>query len=253
MIETKTEERVHRICINRPEKKNAITNEMYEQLCQSLRDAEDDSSVRVILLHGTQDCFTSGNDLKDFAEKPFSAEESPAPRFFRAISNVKKPIVAAVNGYAVGIGTTILLHCDLVYAGENSRFQLPFVSLGLCPEGASTYLLPRLAGHLRAAELLLLGEPFSASKAKEIGLVNEICSDDQVLSHAIEQANKLAAKPPASLRVTKSLLKQGVMATTADTMAGELEHFSSMLTMPEAKEAFSAFLERRPPNFSNFS
>jgi enoyl-CoA hydratase/carnithine racemase len=202
---TEYQEGVLRIAMNRPEKKNALTITMYSTLTDSIQRAEKDPKVHVILIHGTGGCFTSGNDLKDFLDFPPEDESSPVFAFMAAISRAEKPIIAAVSGLAVGIGTTMLLHCDLVYAEKKSKFLLPFVNLGLCPEAGSSFLLPLLAGYQRAAELLLLGEPFSAEKAKEIGLVNKICDDSQVLNYAIEQARKLAAQPQTSVRLTKAM------------------------------------------------
>lgn len=251
-IETNCQRGVFRIGIHRPEKKNALTLDMYQAMASALAMAEDDPSVRVILLHGTADCFTSGNDLQDFLATPPSGLASPVFCFLTAISQANKPIVAAVNGLAIGIGTTMLLHCDLVYAAENAKFQLPFVNLGLCPEAASSLLLPRLVGHQRAAELLMLGESFDASRAMELGLVNAVIAEAKLLRHAIAQAQKLADKPPASVRLTKQLLKAAPGSTTEQVLATEAGHFLRMLGKPEAREALTAFFERRPPNFSQF-
>lgn len=251
-IETNCQRGVFRIGIHRPEKKNALTLEMYQAMANALVQAEDEPTVRVILLHGTADCFTSGNDLQDFLANPPSGPESPVFCFLTAISQAKKPIVAAVNGPAIGIGTTMLLHCDLVYAAEKAKFQLPFVNLGLCPEAASSLLLPRLIGHQRAAELLMLGESFDAPRALELGLVNAVISETKLLRHAIAQAQKLADKPPASVRLTKQLLKAAPGSTTEQVLANEAGHFLRMLGKPEAREALTAFFERRLPNFTQF-
>lgn len=238
---------IMRIAIHRPEKKNALTVAMYAALTDAIQDAERDAGIRVLLLHGSQGCFTSGNDLKDFLNSPPSGQESPVFRFMGVLGQARIPIVAAVQGPAVGIGTTMLLHCDLVYAGVGARFQLPFVNLGLCPEAASSYLLPLLAGHQRAAELLFLGEPFGAEKAREIGLVNGVCADTEVLDQALAQAHKLAAKPPASLRLTKALLKQAHARAIQETMAEEARLFVERLASPEAGAAIAAFFDRRKP------
>lgn len=251
-IETNCQRGVFRIGIHRPEKKNALTLDMYTAMASALTLAEADPAVRVILLHGSADCFTSGNDLQDFLANPPSGVESPVFCFLTAISQAKKPIVAAVNGPAIGIGTTMLLHCDLVYAGEKARFQLPFVNLGLCPEAASSILLPRLIGHPRAAELLMLGEAFPASRALELGLINGILPDAKLFRHAIAQAQKLAEKPPASVRLTKQLLKAEPATTTEQALRTEAGYFLRMLGQPEAREALTAFFERRAPNFSQF-
>lgn len=253
ILVTKSQSGVLRIAINRPEKKNALTIEMYAALAQSIRQGEADTSVRVFLLHGTEDCFSSGNDLKDFLESPPKDESSPVFQFIQAISQAEKPIVAAVNGPAVGIGTTMLLHCDLVYAGSNARFMMPFVNLGLNPEAASSLLLPRLAGYQRAAEVLLLGELFSAEKAREIGLVNSVLPDAEVLEFASAQANKLAAKPFASVLLTKALLKKEDKAAIQRIISEEFQYIIERLGSPEAVEAFNAFFERRKPDFSQFN
>jgi enoyl-CoA hydratase/carnithine racemase len=241
-----------RIEIHRPEKKNALTLAMYSALAQAIQHAEADAATRVILLHGSQDCFTSGNDLKDFLEFPIKDESSPAFQFIKAISVAEKPIVAAVNGPAMGIGSTMLFHCDLVYAGPNARFQMPFVNLGLNPEAGSSLLLPRLAGYQRAAEILLLGEPFSAEKAREIGLVNGILPDAELIPFATAQAEKLAKKPFASVLLTKALLKKSDKQEVQEILSEEIRHIAERLNSPEAKEAFAAFLERRKPDFSPF-
>jgi enoyl-CoA hydratase/carnithine racemase len=245
------EGRVARIVLNRPEKKNALTAQMYRQLGEALAAADADARVRAILLHGAADCFTAGNDLGDFLQRPAHGEP-PVVGLFRTLPGLAKPIVAAVGGPAVGIGSTLLLHCDLVYAAPNARFQLPFVPLGIVPEFASTYLLPLLAGYQRAAELLLLGQPFTAEKAKEVGIVTDIVPHDSLLDKAHEVAQTLAALPPESLRQTKRLLKKRHGAAIAEAIAEETRIFAERLASPEAKEAMSAFLEKRKPDFSRF-
>ncbi len=252
-IITETKDRVARIEIARPEKKNALTQEMYAALAAALAAAEADAAVRAILLHGKPDCFCSGNDVKDFLDRPPQGEDPPTWRFLRNISTAKKPIVAAVGGPAIGIATTMLLHCDLIYAAPETRFQLPFVPLGLMPEGASSLLLPMLAGYQRAAELLLLGQPFTADKALAAGLVTEIIPQAELLEYGRDAALGLAALPPQSVRITKRLMKQRYEKAVADTMVEELSIFRERLESPEAKEAFTAFLEKRKPDFSKFS
>lgn len=242
-----------RIMMNRPDKKNALTIDMYKAMTSALRQADSDSAVRVILIHGAGGCFTSGNDLKDFLDFPPTDESSPVFEFMAAISRAEKPVVAAVSGLAVGIGTTMLLHCDLVYAGKSAKFLLPFVNLGLCPEAGSSYMLPLLAGYQRAAELLLLGEAFSADLAKEIGLANAVCDDDAVFDMALAQAQKLAAKPQPSVRLTKALLKKSRVQIIDQAIAEESQHLLKRLKSPEAAEAFAAFFERRQPDFTKFS
>ena len=251
-VTTRTENGVLRVAIRRPEKKNALTLAMYEALSAAVRHAESDAAARVLLLHGTDGVFTAGNDLSDFVLHPPQDEESPVFQFLQAISTAAKPIVAAVAGPAIGIGTTLLLHCDLVYAAPSARFSLPFVSLGLCPEAASSYLLPRIVGHPRAAELLLFGEPFPAEVAREMGLVNGVVPEDELLTHAVERAETLAAQPPASVRLTKRLLKADAAERTQATIREEAQHFLRRLQSPEAAEAFTAFFEKRPPDFSQF-
>jgi enoyl-CoA hydratase/carnithine racemase len=252
-VVVETKDRVARIEIARPDKKNALTLEMYAALAAALEAAESDAAVRAILIHGAPDCFCSGNDLKDFLERPPHGEDAPTWRFLRAISGAKKPIVAAVGGPAVGIGTTMLLHCDLVYAATNARFQLPFVPLGLVPEAASSLLLPMLAGYQRAAELLLLGQPFNAAKALAAGIVTEVIPESELLEYGRDAAAGLAALPAASVRSAKALMKSRYAKAVADTMAEELKLFRERLASPEAKEAMTAFFEKRKPDFSKFS
>lgn len=248
----KIQERVAFIELARPEKKNALTGEMYGQLAAALSAADADAQVRAIVLHGSQDCFTAGNDVGDFLSRPPLSEGSPSQRFFQVMLDLKKPLVAAVAGPAVGIGSTLLLHCDLVYAASNARFQLPFVPLGIVPEFGSTYLLPLLAGYQRAAELLLLGQPFTAEKAKEVGIVTEVVSPEELFSKAKAAAAALAALPPESLRLTKQLIKKRHGQAVRDAIADEVKIFAERLSSPEAKEAMSAFLEKRKPDFSHF-
>src|SRR5471030_1876495 len=251
-IITEKRDGILRVEINRPDKKNALTAAMYQAMADALAAAEADAKVRVVLIHGKSDLFTAGNDLQDFLDNRPRDEDRPAFQFLRNISRAQKPIVAAVAGPAVGIGTTMLLHCDLVYAAPNTRLQLPFVSLGLVPEAASSLLLPALVGYQRAAELLLLGEPFSAQTAKEIGLVTEVVPEEVLLETAIAQAKKLALKPAASVRLTKQLMKRSFVAAMAQQMELEIGHFGELLGAPAAKEAFTAFFEKRKPDFSKF-
>ena len=251
-IITEKRDGILRIEINRPDKKNALTSAMYQAMADAIKVAETDTKVRVMLIHGKSDLFTAGNDLQDFLDNSPRDENRPAFQFLRNISRAQKPIVAAVAGPAVGIGTTMLLHCDLVYAAPNARLQLPFVNLGLVPEAASSLLLPALVGYQRAAELLLLGEPFSAQTAKEIGLVTEVVPEDVLLETALAQAKKLAQKPAASVRLTKQLMKRSFIAAMTQQMELEIGHYGELLGAPEAKEAFTAFFEKRKPDFSKF-
>jgi len=252
-VVVETRDRIARIEIARLDKKNALTLEMYQALADALVAAEDDAQVRAVLIHGAADCFCSGNDLKDFLERPPHGEESPTWRFLRAVSSAAKPLVAAVGGAAVGIGTTMLLHCDLVYAAPNARFQLPFVPLGLVPEAASSLLLPMIAGYQRAAELLLLGQPFGSAKALGAGFVTEVVPEGELIEYARNAALALAALPPASVRLTKQLMKGRMAQAVAAQLALESGQFRERLASPEAKEAMSAFFEKRKPDFSRFS
>jgi enoyl-CoA hydratase/carnithine racemase len=237
----------------RPEKKNALTAEMYQTMADALASADADPAVQVILISGAGGNFTAGNDLADFLAKPPKDDAAPVFRFINGFANLQKPFVAAVEGVAVGVGTTLLLHCDLVYAGTTARFALPFANLGLTPEAASSLLLPLRAGHARAAEILLLGEAFSAQVALEIGIVNAVLPDAQVLDHALERCRKLTTQPSASLRLTKQLMKRTQQTLINETMSVESEVFKQRLVSPEAKEAFAAFFEKRKPDFSKFN
>jgi enoyl-CoA hydratase/carnithine racemase len=252
LIRSETKDRVARIRFDRLDKKNAITVEMYAQLGAALAAAEADPQARAVLLHGSADCFTAGNDVADFLKAPRNAGSSPARALFDTLPQMKKPVVAAVGGPAVGIGSTMLLHCDLVYAAPNARFQLPFVPLGIVPEFGSTFLLPLIAGYQRAAKLLLLGQPFTAQEAHEAGIVTEVVPQERLLEHSLQVANALAALPPESIRLTKRLMKARHAQTLAATIEEETRIFTERLTSPEAKEALSAFLEKRKPDFSRF-
>lgn len=240
------------IRLNRPDKKNALTVAMYAALADALERADADASVRVVTLTGTADSFTSGNDIVDFMQQKPTPGETPVLRFLRVISTAQKPLIAAVNGLAVGVGVTMLLHCDLVYAADSASFRLPFVDLGLVPEAASTLLLPRLVGHRRAAELLWFGEKFDAAAARDFGLVNEIYPAGMLGTAVRDRATLLASKPPSAVRLTKALLKSEKTGV-AERMAEEGACFARQLQSPEAREAFSAFMERRKPDFSRFS
>ncbi|MFL6311493.1 MAG: enoyl-CoA hydratase [Terriglobales bacterium] len=250
-IVVSVENRVLTVRLDRLEKKNALTRGMYLGMIEALKQADADPNVRVVLITGTEACFTAGNDLVDFANaKP--GETSPAILYLQTLAAAQKPVIAAVGGVAVGIGTTMLLHCDLVYASSGARFQLPFVNLGLCPEAGSSTLLPALMGHRKAAELLYFGEPFTAGTAQEVGIVNTVVASNELLNMATEKARQLAEKPPAALRITKALLKRGSANAIAEAMANETEQFAALLQGPEAKEAMMAFMQRRKADFSQF-
>ena len=240
------------ITFNRPDKKNAITVAMYQTMVNALNDAENDAEVRTILFKGKQETFTTGNDLDDFLRNPPQSIKSPVYQFIQTLSHATKPVIAAVSGLAVGIGTTMLLHCDLVYAAENARFSMPFTKLGLCPEFASSLLLPQIAGYQLAAEKLMLGEAFSAHEACAMGFVNKVLPPAEVLAFAQAQAAKLVTLPTSSLRATKRLMKGKQMAAIEAKIKEESVLFSEMLVSKEAKEAFTAFFEKRKPDFTKF-
>ena len=242
------------LTFNRLDKKNAITRAMYTALADALEAAANDDAVRVAVFQGDPSCFTAGNDLADFLSNPPDmtpgAEPAPVVRFLNILRDFPKPLIAAVAGPAVGIGTTLLLHCDLVYAADNTGFSLPFVNLGLCPEAASSLLVPQMFGYHRAAEALLLGEPFMAEAALEAGLVNRVLPPTEANGYAQAQARKLAAKPLSALIETKRLMKQGQATRVLEQMAEEGASFGRMLREPAAREAFTAFMEKRKPDFS---
>ena len=238
------------ITFNRLDKKNSITSSMYAAMADAVAQAAADPAVRVVVFQGHESIFSAGNDIGDFLNQPPSTQESPVFRFLRGIATFEKPLLAAVAGPAVGIGTTMLFHCDLVYAGDNAAFSMPFVNLGLCPEAASSFLAPRMFGYHRAAEALLMGEPFFAEAAQEVGLVNRVVPPTEVNGYAQAQARKLAAKPLSSLIATKRLMKGGDQQAVLQKMDEEGRDFGRMLREPAAKEAFGAFMEKRKPDFS---
>lgn len=238
------------ITLNRVEKKNSFTQSMYATCADALDAARDDAAVRVVVFQGDATVFSAGNDIGDFLGAPPKTQDAPVFRFLRALAAFPKPIIAAVCGPAVGIGTTMLFHCDLVYAGDNAAFSMPFVNLGLCPEAASSLLVPQMMGYHRAAEALLMGEPFMAEAALEVGLANRVVPPTEANAVAQAQARKLAAKPIASLIETKRLLKKGQMADVLARIDEEAVSFGRMLGEPSAKEAFTAFMEKRKPDFT---
>lgn len=242
--------------INRPEKRNALTMAMYTALADALETAAATPAVRAVILAGVcgteDDIFSSGNDLADFLQTPADGEDAPAARFLRTLAAFPKPLVAAVAGPAVGVGATLLLHCDLVYAADNASLQFPFASIGLVPEAGSTWLLPRSIGHVRASELFLLGESIDAQTARAYGLVNAVVPAADLLAHVEERARKLAAQPAAALRQTKALLRGSRESSLVDAFTTELRIFVERLRSPEAREAMTAFLEKRKPDFTRF-
>ena len=234
--------------INRPDKKNAITVAMYAALADAFEAATTDPAIRVVTIAGSRELFTAGNDLRDFQQSRESGPDMPVFRFLRALANCPKIVVAGVAGQAIGIGTTMLLHCDLVVAAPSALFSLPFVDLALVPEAASSLLLPRLIGRQRAARHLILAEPFDAETAFQYGLVTEICAEDEVEARLAAMAGRVAAKPPEAVQLTKRLITV-TDGAIGDRMAEEGRLFEERLRSAEAIEAFAAFFEKRPPNF----
>lgn len=252
-IQTELNNQILTVRINRPERKNALTHAMYTALGDALEQVEADADIRCVLFTGNEDCFTAGNDLSDFASGlPGAFEETPVGRFLFLLAKATKPVVASVNGPAVGIGTTMLLHCDMVFAGINARFQMPFANLGLCPEGGSSLLLPAWLGRVRASELLMLGGAFNADDAYRLGLINRACDPAETEKAAQDACQKLANQPPAAIRATKELLSTPTQEALTATMMAEGELFAERLKSPEAAEAFSAFMQKRKPDFSRF-
>jgi len=254
-IQTKKENGILTIEFDRLERKNAITGAMYTTMADALLDAEQDPAVRAVLITGKPEIFTAGNDLDDFLNnvgEGAMTEDRPVFRFMKALEGCTKPVIAAVAGAAVGIGTTMLMHCDLVYAADNAKFSMPFSQLGLCPEFASSLLVAQAAGYTRAAEKLMLGESFGAQEAFEMGIVARVLPAVELLEFARGQAAKLVALPAASIRATKALMRRPRAAIVAETMGVENKQFSTMLVGAEAKEAFTAFFQKRKPDFSKF-
>jgi enoyl-CoA hydratase/carnithine racemase len=239
-----------RVQLNRPAKRNAMTLSMYAFLADVFNRAAKDERTRVVLWHGAGDSFCAGNDIEDFLRNPPGPGDSPQARLMTALLEFDKPLIAAVQGAAIGGGTTMLLHCDFVYAGESARFQMPFINLAVLPEFGSSFLVPARIGHIRAAELILLGLPFDARRAADLGFVTEVVSDQDLLATASETVRKLAAKPASALQASKRLMKQLFRDQTKAAMKVENEEFSAQVRSEDAKEAFRAFLEKRPPDFT---
>jgi len=244
---------VFTIQMNRPEKKNAITQNMYALMAEALKTADKDDSVRVVILCGTHNLFTAGNDLKDFQRRS-SGDSGPfkTALFFDAGLALRKPLIAAGQGYAIGIGTTMLLHCDLVYAGKSAIFSMPFVNLGLCPEFGSSFIIPNMAGHQRASELFLLGERFTPERAREVGIVNRVLDDEILMDEVMKIAESLARKSPAALMATKKLMKGHLARKIREALEADGEMFGALMAGPEAQEAFDAFANKRASDFSKF-
>jgi enoyl-CoA hydratase/carnithine racemase len=249
-IVTERSGNILRVQLNRPTKRNAMTSAMYLSLASIFNEAANDDNTRVVLWHGAGDSFCAGNDIEDFLKNPPGPGESPQARLMEALLDFDKPLVAAVRGAAIGGGTTMLTHCDFIYAGESTQFQMPFINLAVVPEFGSSCSVPARIGHLRAAELILLGTPFDARRAAELGLVTQVVSDNDALAKATETARKLAAKPAAALQASKRLMKQPFRDQLNTAMKAENEEFSTQVRSEDAREAFTAFLEKRKPDFA---
>ena len=251
-IRTATLNGVATIEIARPERKNALTMAMYGAMSEALRAAQADASVRAVLITGQPGIFTSGNDLEDFMQRPPQGMDSPVFQFMLSLMECDKPVVAAVTGAAVGIGTTMLMHCDFVYVSDEARLAMPFVGLGLVPEYASSLLVPRLMGHARAAEKLLLGDPFTGAEAVECGLANAVLPAGEVVAQARRVAERFNALPPGAVRDSKRLMRAPLREQVHAVIAEEADIFAARLRSPEAQEAFQAFFQKRRPDFSRF-
>ena len=255
-IKTATINGVATIEIARPEKKNALTVAMYQAMCEALNAAREDGAVRAVLITGQPGIFTSGNDIEDFLQRApgqgSDAMDSPVFRFMRALLDCDKPVVAAVTGAAIGIGTTMLLHCDFVYVSDEARLAMPFVGLGLVPEYASSLVVPQLMGQRRAAEKLLLGDPFTPEQAVECGIANAVLPAGEVVNHARRVAERFNHLPPGAVREAKRLMRAPQRELVLQTIRTEGELFAKRLRSPEAMEAFQAFLQKRKPDFSKF-
>jgi len=245
-----TTDQVMTITFNRVDKKNSFTTAMYADMADALANAQLDDNIRVVVFQGHETVFSAGNDIADFLQAPPTALDAPVFRFLRNVSAFTKPVIAAVCGPAVGIGTTLLFHCDLVYAGDNAAFSMPFVNLGVCPEAASSLLAPQRMGYGRAAEALLLGDPFTAEAALEMGLVSRIVPPTEANALAQRQAQRLVTKPSTAVLETKRLMKLSQASAVEQRMTEEAVIFGRMLGEPASKEAFSAFLGKRKPDFS---
>jgi enoyl-CoA hydratase/carnithine racemase len=249
-IVTEHSESILRVVLNRPTKKNAMTSGMYLALAEVFKDAGKDERIRVVLWHGAGNSFCAGNDVEDFLKNPPGPGDSPQARLMNALIDFDKPLIAAVHGAAIGGGTTMLTHCDFVYAGESAKFQMPFINLAIVPEFGSSCTVPGRIGHIRAAELSLLGLPFDAKRAADLGFVTQIVPDQNLLATATETARRLAAKPAGALQASKRLMKRPFREQIKAAMKAENEEFSTQIRSEDAKEALTAFLEKRPPDFT---
>jgi len=242
--------RILQIAFNRPQKKNAMTGSMYTRLADIFNEAAEDEDIRVVLWRGAGKAFCAGNDVEDFLKYPPRPGDFPQARLMEAFIRFEKPIVVAVQGAAIGGGTTMLTHCDFVYAGESAMFQMPFINMGLVPDFGSSFSIPARVGHLRAAELFLLGEPFTAPRALELGLVTRVVPDGDLFATAFATAQKLAAKPSSALLTSRRLIKQASFVTLNEALKTECQVFIERVRSAEARETLSTFLEKRPPNFT---
>ncbi|MDX2423169.1 MAG: enoyl-CoA hydratase [Amphritea sp.] len=253
ILRVTTEDRICQVLMNRPDKKNALTLEMYQGLTDAMLAADANPEVRVIMLGSTGDSFCAGNDIADFIAASSQPDAIKVPLFFlQTLASLATPLIAVVPGAAVGIGTTILLHCDLVIASDQARFQLPFARLGLVPEGGSSLLMPQLVGHRRAFELLVLGDSFSAETASGLGLVNWVVAQDSLQAKALHEATKLAALAPEAVRQSKAMLRSHTQSQLEAVLVAEVNQFAERLTSEEAREALMAFMQKREPDFSRF-
>jgi len=250
-IVTEHSDSVLRVELNRPTKRNAMTASMYSTLATIFDEAARDEHTRAILWHGAGDSFCAGNDIEDFIKNPPGSRDSPQAQLMNVLIDLDKPIVAAVQGAAIGGGTTMLTHCDFVYAGASTRFQMPFVNLAVAPEFGSSCSVPAMIGYVQAAELILLGTPFDAKRACSLGFVTQVVPDEELLATAADTARKLTQKPIGALRASKRLMKQAFRDQLKAAVKAENEEFSALVRAEDAKEAFAAFLERRPPHFAN--
>ncbi|MEN0066698.1 MAG: enoyl-CoA hydratase [Myxococcota bacterium] len=251
-MSVRTDGGVLHVQFDRPEKRNALTQAMYATVNEALTQASNDEHCRVVVLSGSETCFTAGNDVKDFMAGGVSAD-SPVAQFLQLLSTFEKPLVAAVAGPAVGVGTTMLFHCDLVYATADAKLKTPFVDLALVPEAASSLLMTMYLGYQRAAGMLMLGEVLSATDAYAAGLVNQIIPQGELLATALQKAQQLASRPPAAVRLTKALMRKTHREAVAERLTEEGQLFFERLGSPEAMEAFTAFMEQRKPDFSSFT
>lgn len=252
IVVTESKDRILRIQLNRPSKKNALNIEMYGGIAKAIRAGEEDRSIRVMLMHGQKDYFSAGNDIKDFQGISNAVGVNLIRDFYNALTTAKKPLIAAVNGFAIGVAMTMLLHFDLVYAGQSARFRAPFVDLALCPDMGSTYILPRMLGYHRAVEIFFFCNELTAEEAYRIGFINKVFPDDAVLEESMVLAKKIAEKPPASIRATKKLLKQYPADKINQANIDEFTAMVKRIGSREAGEVFKAFLEKRKPDFSKF-